>query len=295
MFRISDNMNRQVLTRNLTRINEDLFRRNREVSSGKKLHSADGDPAGAARITRIRDEISRVNQYGRNMQRAQVLLGSTDQTLNSLRNILGAASERATFGLTATVEQAQRDTIAADIDEMLDTVVRLSATRIDGKNIFSGTETQTDPLAVVAGAYVYQGDNQPLRVDISKNRSIQISLPGDQVFTAAGGDLVNSLRQLADALRAADFTTARGMLENLHSAETAIDISRVKISESIQLIEPTQNEHERLLVAFTQELSSLEDADMAESISGLVQSETRLQAALQTGSRQRISLFDLLG
>ena len=44
------------------------------------------------------------------------------------------------------------------------------------------------------------------------------------------------------------------------------------------------------------ELSNLEDADMAESISRLVQTETGLQATLSLGARnQRMNLFDFLG
>lgn len=292
-MRVADN--NQVLLANLRRIRTELFQRNREVASGKRLHSPSQDPAASARVTRIRDELSRINQYGRNVQRAQVLLGSADGAFNSLKNLTEAAIERTAFAVSAIANQDTRDIIADEIEGFRDSILRIADTNVDGKNIFSGTDTGTSPYQLVAGTYVYQGNDQPLQVEIARNRTIQTSIPGSEIFSEAGTDLINSLTQLADDIRAGDSTAAQAGIDNLNQANRLIDLARVKLSESIQLTEASTREHQRQLVALTQEISSLEDADLAESIIGLGRLEASLQAALLTGARQTVSLFDLIG
>ncbi len=294
-MRISDGMAFRLIMSNLGKINRDIFTRTREVASGKKLQQPGQDPASSARVVRIRSELSRINQYERNLQRSQVLLGAADEAFNSLRNTLDTAIERTAFALGGIVNQDQLDTIASEIDQIQQSVLRLADTSVDGRNIFSGSQTRTQPFQLAAGTYVYQGDSRPLQVEIAKGKTIQVSVSGDTVFTEPSTDLLNSLTQLADALRAGDLATAQSMMSRLTEAGRVIDIARVKISESIKQVEAVGQELDTSMLTLIQELSSLEDADLAESITALTGAETRLQAALQVSARQRASLFDLIG
>lgn len=294
-MRISDNMSFQLILANLRKINQDLFERNREIASGKKLHLPGQDPSGSSRVVRIRAELARINQYGRNLQRSQVLLGAADEAFNSLRNTLDSAVERTAFALGGIVNQDQLDTIAAEIDQIQQSVLRLANTSVDGRNIFSGSRTKTQPFQLVAGTYVYQGDDRPLQVEIAKGQVIPTSVTGDKVFTEPSTDLLNTLTQLADALRAGDKTTAQTMMQRLVEAGRVIDVARVEISQSIQQVESVHQELNTSMLRLVEEASHLEDADLAESITALTSAETRLQASLQTAARQRTSLFDLIG
>ncbi len=285
----------RLILSNLGKINQDIFKRTREIASGKKLHRPGQDPASSARVVRIRSELSRINQYERNLQRSQVLLGSADQAFSSLRNILDTAIASTAFALGGIANQDSLDTIAAEIDQIQQSVLRLADTSIDGRNIFSGTQTQTQPFQLVAGTYVYQGNSQPLQVEIARGKTIQLTVTGDTVFTEPSTDLLNSLTQLADALRAGDLTTAEAMMSRLADAGRVIDIARVQISESMKQVDSVGQELATSMLTLIEELSSLEDTDLAESITGLVSAETRLQAALQVSARQRASLFDLIG
>jgi len=288
-------MSFRLIMSNLQKINQDLFNRTREIASGKKLHQPGQDPASSARVVRIRGELSRINQYERNLQRSQVLLGSADEAFNSLRNILDTAIERTAFALGGIVNQNQLDTIAAEIDQIQQSVLRLANTSVDGRYIFSGSQIDTPPFQLVAGSYVYQGDSSPLQVEIAQGKSIQLSVTGDQVFTEASTDLLNTLTQLADALRAGDKATAETMMFRLADAGEVIDTARVQISESLKQVDSVGLELDRSMLELIDELSALEDADLAESITELTNAETRLQAALQVSARQRASLFDLIG
>lgn len=294
-MRVADRLNFSLLLDNLNRINQQIFRRTREISSGKRLHEPSQDPAPSARLVRLRDELSRINQFQRNIQKSRVRLGAADEALNSLRNLLDVVHERGAFGLTETINQDQRDTVAAEIEQVLSSVLRLADTEVDGRKIFSGSQIETEPYQLVAGSYVYQGDSERLEVEISDNRRILTSLPGDEIFSDPSSDLLNSISGLVEAFRAGDRDTAKALLEEIGDAEQLIDLARVRVAEAVRLSEETERAHEASRLELIQEASGIEDADIAEAITGLSAAETSLQATLQTGARQRISLFDLIG
>ncbi len=292
-MRVTDSMS--MLTNHLQRLQETIFTRTREISSGKRLHEPSQDPAAASRVTRLRQLLSRTNQYNRNIQKAQVMLGSSDQALNTVRNYLDVAVERASMGINATSNQDNRNVIAAEIDEIRDSIFRIANSGVDGKKIFGGTETTTDPIQIVGGIYTYQGNSQPLTIEVAKGRTIQMTVTGDEVFTESTTDLLNTLGQMADDLRAGDNTATRAGMDLITQTGRVVDLARVKISESLRLADASQHEHGRQILNITTEMSTLEDANLAESITGLTRAETALQATLQTGARRRSSLFDLIG
>lgn len=295
-MRVSDSMTVRNFLRNLGEVRERVFEKNAEVSSGKKLTRPSDDPAGSARILRIREQMSRINQYHRNVNHSRVMLASTSDALNSLRNMVNVISQKASSGLNGTLSQSSRDAIAAELDVMLQEIVRTSSTTVDGKKIFSGSNVLTDPLAQSGGTYVYQGDTRIRSVEIAEDLKVQINIPGSDIFTETNSDLVNTVAQLANALRASDLDGARQLMTKLNSAGSAIDTARTKVGGSMNQLDTARTRLEEETLALTQEASSIEDADLAESITQLTQNETALKAALSIGARLRQStLFDIFG
>ncbi|HSR67146.1 MAG TPA: flagellar hook-associated protein FlgL [Acidobacteriota bacterium] len=294
-MRVADRTNFSLLLENLARINQQIFKRTREISSGKKLHEPSQDPAPSARLVRLRDELSRINQFQRNIQKSRVRLGSADEVLNSLRNLIDVVHERGAFGLTETINPQQRETVADEIEQILNSILSLADSEVDGRKIFSGSQTDTEPYQLVGGSYVYQGDGERLEVEIADNRSVLTSIPGQEIFTDPSADLLNSIAGLVEAFRAGDRDAAKAFLEEIGAAEQLIDLARVRIGEAVRLTEETERAHQGSRLQLVQEASGIEDADIAEAITELTAAETSLQATLQTGARQRVSLFDLIG
>lgn len=294
-MRISDNMAQRDFLRNIEVIKGRLYERSLQVSSGKKLNRPSQDPQGSGRVLRIRDQVLRISQYSRNINQARLELSSADSVLNSLRNLSTSVIESVQQGLSDT-NQAQRDIIATEIEGILQDMVHLSATSIDGKRIFSGSATSTDPILLSAGVYIYQGDSQARMVEIAEGRQIQLNVLGSDIFTDPSSDLLNTVQQLADALRISDTATATSLLTNMDAAMTALDSARATVGITLNQMEGTQEELDLRLLTLAKELSNIEDADMIEAISALTQTETALAAALEAGVRIRQpTLLDFLG
>ena len=295
-MRISENSMIQDYLKNLEEVRERWFDWNSQVSSGKKLRKPSDGPSESSRLVRIRDEFSRINQYMRNLSRADSKLALADSTLNSVRNLTIQASEKASFALTGTTSQTGREAIALELRGILENLEALASTSQDGLYIFSGSRVDAPPLDDSGGSYVYQGDDRVPEIEIAPGERVQVSVTGGEIFTNLAGDVMNSLRRLIDHLEAGDIDQARLAFGELQQGGKAIDGARFKVSKGITQVENARTRLQDRLQNLTQEVSSLEDADMAEAISRMVQAETALNASLQAGARLRQgNLFDFLG
>ncbi|MFB3901872.1 MAG: flagellar hook-associated protein FlgL [Acidobacteriota bacterium] len=295
-MRISENSMVQDFLRNLENTRQRWLRYNQEISTGKRLHRPSDNPAESARVLRIRDEVSRANQYFRNITAARARLGATDSALNTLRNSILSIADRVAFALNGTTDEQGRRAIAGDLRGTLDALYQTASTTVDGYYIFSGSLIDTAPLVVSGGSYSYQGDDLALEIEVMDGEAVRTNVSGREVFAEPASDLLNSLAALIEQLESGDLEAARGPLQKVQDAGRVIDTARFKVGHSIKRLENAQFRLEDRLFQLTSEISGLEDANLAESISRMVQAETALRAAVGAGSRLRQpNLFDMLG
>jgi flagellar hook-associated protein 3 FlgL len=272
------------------------FEWSQQVSTGKKLNRPSDSPADSARLVRIREEFSRSNQYLRNISGAQARLGVASSTLNSIRNLIMGISEKTIFGLTGTTSQESRNSIALEIKGKLENLQQLANTSIDGNYIFSGSRVDTPPLTESGGVFTYQGDDHEAEIEISQGEKVPLNVTGLEVFSDPSADLMNTVSQLISNLEAGDVDSATVNLAKIQEAGKVVDSARFKISKSINQADNANSRINDRQLDLTSEVSNLEDANMAEAMSRLVQAETALSAALSVGSRMRQgNLFDTMG
>jgi flagellar hook-associated protein 3 FlgL len=289
-----------MITRNflnsLDRARQDFAESNLLLASGKKLNRPSDGPADNARLVRIRDDMSRINQYYRNIGEARVAILATDDALNGLRNLTTKISERGVYGLNITLDQAGRDAVAAELEGLREEILQISSTMIDGKFIFSGTAVTTEPIAAGGGTYTYQGSSDPRVVEISANDKLEVTVTGDGVFTNSAGDLLGSLTNMIDQLRAGDLDGLRQSLQDVQDASKVIDLARIRVGTGLNRLDEAKSRHDAALLRLTEQVMNLEDVDITEAVMRVQQAETALQAALTAGSRlKQPTLFDYIG
>lgn len=295
-MRVSENMVMQSFLNNLNSAQSRLFERNREVASGKKINRPSDAPSDSARLVRLRDEVSRINQYYRNINHADLILGTTEEALNNLNNMISKVHERAAYGVNGTMTQKDRDAIAAELRAIQDEMVRITATKVSGKYIFSGSAVTTEPLILNAGSYDYQSDDRALEIEVAEGKKIQVNVTGYESFSEPGTDLINTITNLIQQLESGDVDGARQSMDEIQAAEKVISKARVRVGTSRQGIDLAKTGLDQAFVQLTTAMAELEDVDLAEAISGLVQAETGLQATLSVGARiGQLNLFDILG
>lgn len=295
-MRVSENSLVQEFLFNLERSRERWAEWNRQVATGKKIHAPSDSPADSARVMRIRDEVSRINQYYRNAGRARAKLGNASSALNSLRNTVIQITERAGFAVTGTTSPENRVAIANELKGVLAGLIQVARTSVDGLYLFSGSTVDRDPLAEVNGDWVYQGNDGVMQIEVSPGERIQVNVPGSEVFSDSETDLINFVQDLIEQLEADDVDGAKVSMDAIARAGKVIDLARFKISQGLNRIESSEQRLNDRMFDLTAELSNTEDADMAQAISRMTQSETAMRASLAAGARlQQGNLFDYLG
>src|SRR5262249_45946509 len=127
----------------------------------------------------------------------------------------------------------------------------------------------------------YQGNTSTASVDIGRGPAVPISFDGSAI--AQGSDTADVFATLSSVITAVKAGTATGMGQGLDALGRAFDRAtnaQSQVGAALDTLDGAKNKvtNERLDV--NTQLSATEDADMAQSITRMSQTETAYRAAL---------------
>jgi flagellar hook-associated protein 3 FlgL len=133
-------------------------------------------------------------------------------------------------------------------------------------------------------------------VDIDRNRPVTVLFDGSAIVD--GGDATDLFTAFDDAIAAARSGDADAAHAASHALQRALDRAsqtQSTVGTSLRAIADHTSRLEDAGRSSTARVAALEEANMAEAISGLQQAETAYNAALGAAARTtRRSLFDFL-
>lgn len=273
-----------------------------QLSSGKKIVKPSDDPAGAAKVIDVNQQIGQLNQYQTNISAAQQRLGLEDSTLKSVNDAVQRLQEIATQSLNDSNNADNRKALAEEVDQINNQLLSLANTRsANGEYLFAGFKSATAPFAATGNAaapfFAYNGDGNQRSIQISETRTIADGDPGSNIFgpsTAGGSDSVfDVLKQFSDDLKA---NSPQGsILDKLQTAFNNVSAAQSSVGVRLNALDSQQTANADFILNAQTVLSDTQDLDYAEAISRYNQQTTALQVAQQTFSRvQQLSLFSVL-
>jgi len=281
------------LQSNITDLQRQILDAQNEVSSQKKLNQPSDDPAGAALVNKLNGETSQLNAYQSGVTFGTAVLGAEDGALSQATNIMTRAKEIATEQANGTTSAANRQSASEEVAQLEQEMLSLGNTTIAGRYVFGGLASGSAPFASLSdpgfnASTAYSGPTQPFSIQIATNQTIRLTTPGDQVF----GSSIVALDNLRQTLAAGNDPTAN--IDQLNTA--AQDISNEQSSEGARAntLSDRGTQITSRLTDVQQQSSSVEDADLTQSISTLVQLENALQATLASGQTLNTSILDLV-
>ncbi|HPI92635.1 MAG TPA: flagellar hook-associated protein FlgL [Deltaproteobacteria bacterium] len=142
---------------------------------------------------------------------------------------------------------------------------------------------------------VYQGNDSTFSMQIGKENSAEINIPGSEIFTNQQGDVFMTLLRLESALRSNDADAVSDELSSIEDAATIISNNLAKVGATVNKLEHTLSVIERSEVDTQEMVSTIEDLDYAEAITSLKNQQTIYEAALQSASMiTSLSLVDFI-
>lgn len=267
-----------------------------QLSSGKRINRVSDDPGAARSALRYRAESFQTEKYLDNIDKGTSFVDATDSALQQMAEVVNQAKTLAVQGANGTQDAASRRAIAQSVDSLLTRMVDLANTVHDGRYIFAGTATFTQPFARTADgqSVTYQGNLDALEIQVGPGSRVTVNQDGNTLFKE-DTDVFSALVDLRDALRANDAATVSGLVQDIDDAHTHLNNLNGSLGGTQQRLDLARNQLEAAKVNLDALVSSAEDVDFADTIAQMQLAQVALEAGLQSGARVlRPSLLDFL-
>ena len=162
----------------------ELSKVQKQMSTGKRVVTPADDPVAATQMLNLDKNIRLTEQYQSNVNYAKNRLATTDQTLDSVGNLLQRVRELGVRANTASLDTADRKAIAAEVESRLEELVGLANTKDgSGEYLFAGSKGSTKPFTYSPTAgYEYNGDQRERSIKIGPEFNVQQTDRGDRIF-----------------------------------------------------------------------------------------------------------------
>jgi flagellar hook-associated protein 3 FlgL len=275
----------------------ELSARQREVSSGRRIHSPSDDPSGTAAAIAERAEMATTDRYRQAADSVVSRLSVVDTALSELSDQTSAARVSVMSARGSTVSATQREAAAKRLEGVRDAVLSAMNTKFRGTYLFAGNEGSTRPYDRIGDAIsAYQGGDDAIAVDIDRQLAVGVGLAGSGIMQGGDSeDLFAVLDGLIAAARSNDGSAMESGISGLDRAATRIASAQMRVGTDLADVDVHTQQLDTRRLASLSRLSSLEDVNLAQSISAMTKAETAYRAALgAVNSTQQLSLLDYL-
>ena len=266
-----------------------------DLASGSRINRPSDDPAGAAQMVSNSAQSSQADTFLRSITSLNGLLQTADSTLNSVVTALQRAISLGTEGANGTLSASDRADVASELSGIKQQLLSLANTPYQGEFIFSGTAT-TQPFVedvISPSGVTYKGNSGTNKVEVGQNYSLQINLPGSQLFTATSGNVFQSISDLINALQTNN--NIGSAVSEVSDAYNQITSQRVFYGNALNQLQAQQNYLNSEKVDLATAANAISATDMAATSTAFTQSQVAIQADLAAMSRiSQSSLFDYL-
>jgi flagellar hook-associated protein 3 FlgL len=257
-----------------------------ELSSGVRVTSLSQDPVAAGENALLLNQIQQDDSFTQSSSLVTGQLQVADSALGQVVSQLTQAVSLATSANNGTMNANDRQSIANQLAGIRSEVLSLANSNYQGQYIFAGSKSSSAPFslstATTPATVTYSGDEDVNFLETPSGQTIQLNVPGDQIFSASGANSVfGTLNNLiadystgATATKSVADTTALGTALNFVSQQrVTIDNSMTQLTSASDAVSSQQTQ-------LTAAQTTLMQADVAQISTQLSTTETQ-QTALE--------------
>jgi flagellar hook-associated protein 3 FlgL len=270
-----------------------------ELSSGLRVNSIGDDPVAAAQNVQLLNTIQQDDSFTQTTSLTQGMLQVTDSALGSVVTQLNQALSLADQANNGTLNSSDLKAISNQIAGIRDEVLSLANTDYQGQYVFGGSQTETTPFTLnsstTPATVTYNGDSDVNTLVSPTGQSIQLNVPGNQIFTSATANVLGTLNNLV-----ADYATGTagsGVADTaaLNTALNFVSQQRVTIDNSITRLTSASGAATEEATQLTAVQTNLMQADIAGVSTQLSLAQSQQSALVEViASLGQGSLFDKL-
>ena len=277
---------------------------NTQIATGKKISAPSQDVVAYNRLSAIKQTNADSKAYASNVSLAQSLLQQSDTTLNSIGNQLQRAAELTTQAANGTLNDANRKTIAIELQSIRDDLVSLAGTTdARGQPLFGTASGGAAVVQASDGTVSFGGTGEISAIPVADGTEIQATDSAQRVFgnlPASGGgttDVFAVLSSLISALNAGGNVSAAtgSAATGLKAALTQVSNVQGSVGARAARLDIVASQATDAAAARETDRVGLEDTDISTAITELQKTMTVLQATQASFTKLgQLSLFDYL-
>ncbi|MBU0946357.1 MAG: flagellar hook-associated protein FlgL [Proteobacteria bacterium] len=263
-----------------------------KASTGVEVAKASDNPSLVQSIIGGRSDIMKGEQYIENCQTLQDSLSMAETSIDSIEELMTRAKEIAVAGANDTLSQADRNTLANEVEQLQEALLDLANAEVDGKYIFAGYNDQTLPFS--GEPVVYNGTSDHKMIEISPGTTVAKNITGDELFMDPI-DLFATLEGLASALQAGDSSLISSQLTPLEDAAEQVRTQQSFLGNTSARMDDLIAMHGSAVLLVRETLSRNQDADLTAVLSEISKMELSVEATMQVTARvSALNLMDYL-
>ena len=310
-MRVTGSFYSQAMVRQLNVLAARQYKLQNQVATGQKLHAPEDDPAAMQRTLALRQEQQNVAQFQENIAGLKERASAAFDTLKAVKEKLDRANDLAIQAGGLRSPEELKD-YGNQVKQLIEGAVQLLNAKQRGQFLFAGTKSDAPPFAIstdaegVVTGVAYRGNSNVNVAEIESGALVAVDVPGENgsgsgprglaADSRAGADLFGHLIALQNHLLAGDVAAVKA--EDLPALAQDEDnlIFHIGNNGGVQTrLETAGSLASAQALSLSQMVSQEADADLADSIMQLNQTQTAYQAALASGAGLlKMSLMDYL-
>lgn len=279
-----------------------------QLSSGKKINSMLDDPTQSVNLVNSKRELTRIDTWSNNIKSLKNEISQSTNTLDLLIESGQRAKDLATSAANNVYNNGSLEAVKDELDQIISSVVSNANSKYDGKYIFSGTNTQTQPYSIE-----YAVDNNGNKTDeivgikyngTDKNgdwkRSLEIAdgvfQQGNVLGIEALGEysngnsegimgclmeFKNTVSDILENKNGANYSDISGLLDKFTTSIDRVAQSSSKLGGISNKLDMAQNSLENNSMNLKDKISGIEDLDLTQAVTDWYSSQSAYQASMK--------------
>ena len=282
------------------RLNAEIQDDQRRIATGSRILQASDDPVTAAQVSAIKDQLSKIEQYQKNIDRGYVRLNLSETVLENVETMITRIYELTVQVRNGTYGPNARAAIKSEISMLKDAIKDVANSKDpQGNALFGGYKSDVTPfISEIDGSVTYHGDRGLSYTRISETMKLQTAIDGATVFqrvpTGNGPvglfDMISTIETQIESGQTSSIS-----IENIRGALSHISDQRAFVGSQINKANGQEKVLEQRELLMKESQSEMQDADLAEIVTrlqSLMVSRDAAQKAFSMIGQQ--SLFDFI-
>ena len=192
--RIPNSLISQRLKQNLQTSQQLLARLQDQAGSGQKFFVPSESPAAAVRTIVFQRSLERQEQYQTSVQTSSSFLAASELALQSVNDGLNEAKSILLNGSGNNMSEAERLTLAEDVQALIQGLVGTANTQFRGRYLFGGSQSEAPPFEITdSGAVRYLGDGLEIDSHLDSGLTLSNNVDGISAFAAVSEPVLNDV------------------------------------------------------------------------------------------------------